>query len=142
MRAMRGAAILLLACLSSCSPGRDDGLRLVTVHSAGTGFSMRELPRDTLRSLGLPYGLAVVRTGAVAERAGLRIGDVVYGLNHKQVRSLEEFNRLLGQQLEGKLRLLVRREGNDIYVSVDLAGGAPQPMPKGLQAPRDTLLRT
>jgi hypothetical protein len=142
MRAMRGAAILLLACLSSCSPGPDDRLRLVTVHSVDTGFSLRELPRETLRSLSLPYGLAVVRTGAVAERAGLRIGDVVYGLNDKQVKSLEEFNRLLGQQPGGKLSLLIRRGGNDFYVSVDLAGGAPQPMPKGLQAPRDTLLRT
>jgi membrane-associated protease RseP (regulator of RpoE activity) len=142
MRAMRGAAIMLLASLSSCSPGSDDRLRLVTVHSVDTGFSLRELPRETLRSLSLPYGLAVVRTGAVAERAGLRIGDVVYGLNDKQVKSLEEFNRLLGQQPGGKLSLLIRRGGNDFYVSVDLAGGAPQPMPKGLQAPRDTLLRT
>ena len=40
--------------------------------------------------------------GGIAERAGLRIGDVVYGLNHKQVRSLEEFNRLLAQRAGGR----------------------------------------
>jgi S1-C subfamily serine protease len=139
---MRGAALLLLACLSSCSPAPDPDLRLVTIHNAETGFSLRELPRETLRSLGLPYGLAVVRTGGVAERAGLMIGDVVYGLNHRQVTSLEEFNRLLGQQAGGTLGLLVRRGRNDFYVSVDLAGGAPHPPPKGMQTPRDTLLRT
>jgi S1-C subfamily serine protease len=96
---MRGVALLLTACLTSCSPGPDDELRLVTIHNAETGFSLRELPRETLRSLGLPYGLAVVRTGGVAQRAGLRIGDVVFGLNYRQVRSLEEFNRLLSQRL-------------------------------------------
>jgi S1-C subfamily serine protease len=136
---MRGAALLLLACLTSCSPAPEAELRLVTIHNAETGFSLRELPRETLRSLGLPYGLAVVRTGGVAERAGLRIGDVVYGLNHKQVRSLEEFNRLLVHPAGGRLGLLVRRGRNDFYVLVDLGGGSP---PKGLQPPRDTLLRT
>jgi hypothetical protein len=78
---------------------------LVTIHNAETGFSLRELPRETLRSLGLPYGLAVVRTGGVAQRAGLRIGDVVFGLNHRQVRSLEEFNRLLAPRAQRLLRL-------------------------------------
>ena len=138
---MRGVALLLTACLTSCSPGPDDELRLVTIHNAETGFSLRELPRETLRSLGLPYGLAVVRTGGVAQRAGLRIGDVVFGLNHRQVRSLEEFNRLLSQQRGGPLGLLVRRGRSDFYVSVDLAGGAPHAVPKAAP-PRDTLLRT
>ena len=139
---MRGAALLLVACLTSCSPGPEDELRLVTIHNAETGFSLRELPRETLRALGLPYGLAVVRTGSVAARAGLRIGDVVFGLNHRQVRSLGEFNRLLSQQRGGKLSLLVRRGRSDFYVSVDLAdGGAPHPAPKAAP-PRDTLLRT
>ena len=138
---MRGVALLLVACLTSCSPGPDAELRLVTIHNSETGFSLRELPRETLRSLGLPYGLAVVRTGGVAARAGLQIGDVVYGLNHRQVRSLEEFNRLLSQQRSGALGLLVRRGRSDFYVSVDLAGGAPHAVPKAAP-PRDTLLRT
>ena len=68
---MRGAVLLLLACLGACSPAPEADLRLVTIHNAETGFSLR------------------VRMGGIAERAGLTIGDVVYGLNHKQVRSLE-----------------------------------------------------
>ena len=139
---MRGFALLLLACLNSCSPAPEGELRLVTIHNDETGLSLRELPRETLRSLGLPYGLAVIRAGGVAERAGLRLGDVVYGVNHKQVRSLEEFNQVLAQQASRRLGLLVRRGGNDFYVLVDLAGGAPHTPPKGLQPPRDTLLRT
>ena len=135
---MRGAVLLLLACLGACSPAPDADLRLVTIHNAETGFSLRELPPQTLR-FGLPYGLAVVRMGGIAERAGLRIGDVVYGLNHKQVRSLEEFN--LAQRAGGSIGLLVRRGQSDFYVSMDFAAGAPDRAPKGVP-PRDTLLRT
>lgn len=138
---MRGAVLLLLACLGACSPAPDADLRLVTIHNAETGFSLRELPPQTLRSLGLLHGLAVVRMGGIAERAGLRIGDVVYGLNYKQVRSLEEFNRLLAQRAGGSIGLLVRRGQSDFYVSMDFAAGAPDRAPKGVP-PRDTLLRT
>ena len=112
---MRGAVLLLLACLGAYSPAPEADLRLVTIHNAETGFSLRELPPPTLHSLGLPYGLAVVRMGGVAERAGLRIGDVVSGLNHKQVRSLEEFNRLLAQKAGRSIGLLVRRGHSDFY---------------------------
>ena len=139
---MRGALLLLLTCLGACSPAPEADLRLVTIHNAETGFSLRELPPQTLRSLGLPYGLAVVRMGGIAERAGLRIGDVVYGLNHKQVRSLEEFNRLLAQQAADSIGLLVRRGHSDFYVSMDFAAGTPPSGPKGMPPPRDTLLRT
>ena len=139
---MRGALVLLLVWLGACSPAPDADLRLVTIHNAETGFSLRELPPQTLRSLRLPYGLAVVRIDGIAERAGLKIGDVVYGLNRKQVRSLEEFNRLLAQQAGGRIGLLVRRGGSDLYVSMDFATGAPHRAPKGAPPPRDTLLRT
>ena len=139
---MRGAVLLLLASLGACSPAPEADLRLVTIDNAETGFSLRELPPPTLRALGPPYGLAVVRMGAVAERSGLRIGDVVYGLNHKQVRSLEEFNRLLAQQTGGSIGLLVRRGHNDFYVSMNLATGVPHGAPKGVPPARDTLLRT
>ena len=76
----------------------------------------------------------------LAERAGLRIGDVVYGVNHRKANSLEEFNRLLAQEGGRRLGLLVRRGRSDLYVAVDLA--APRDdLPKGLE-PRSTLLRT
>jgi S1-C subfamily serine protease len=90
----------------------------------------------------LSYGLAVVKAGGLAERAGLKIGDVVYGINQEKEKSLEEFNRLLAQQPGGRLGLLVRRGSSDFYVAVDLGGGAPHGAPKGMPAARDTLLRT
>ena len=143
---MRLFALLLLGLLLwGCSPVPDhSGLQLVTIESADAGLSLRELPPQTLKSIGLSYGLAVVRAGGLAERAGLKIGDVVYGINQKSVNNLEEFNRLLAAQNGGRLGLLVRRGETDFYVAVDL-GGAPAPrdiVPKGLPAPRDILLRT
>jgi len=139
---MRRLTLLLLLCLTACNP-EPEGLRLVTIESPDTGISLRELPAQTLRSLGLPYGLGVVRAGSLAERAGLKVGDVIYGVNQNRVKNLEEFNRLLAEQPGRRLSLLVRRAGRDLYVAVDL--GAPphlHPGPKGAQPPRDTLLRT
>lgn len=134
----RYALLVLLALLVSCDATQETGLKLATIESPDAGLALRELPPQTLKSIGLPYGLAVVKAGALAERAGLRIGDVVYGVNQKKVKNLEEFNRLLAQQGGGRLGLLVRRGKSDFYVAVDLAGGAPRPIP----ASRDTLLRT
>lgn len=141
---MRRYALLLLVFLSSCNPAPEAGLKLVTIESSDAGLSLRELPPQILKSIGLPYGLAVVKTGGLAERAGLKIGDVVYGINQKKVGSLEEFNRLVAQQGRGRLGLLVRRGRTDFYVAVDLAGSAPlrEGLPKGSPPPRDTLLRT
>jgi S1-C subfamily serine protease len=140
---MRLCALLLLGLLLwGCNPVPDG--QLATIESADAGLSLRELPPQTLRSIGLTYGLAVVRAGGLAERAGLKVGDVVYGINQKRVNNLDEFNRLLAQQSAGTLGLLVRRGETDFYVAVELAGAAPprEGMPKGLPPPRDTLLRT
>lgn len=134
-------ALLLVVLLAACTPEPDGGLRLVTIDNPHTGLALRELPPQTLKSIGLPYGLAVVKAGVLAERAGLKIGDVVYGVNHRTVKNLEEFNRLLAQESGGRLGLLVRRGRSDFYVAVDLLGPR-EGIPRGLTPPRDTLLRT
>ena len=144
---MRAYVLVLLALLASCNRAPEPGLQLVTIESADAGLSLRELPPQTLRSIGLTYGLAVVKAGGLAERAGLRIGDVVFGVNQKKVGSLEEFNRALSQQGGRSLDLLVRRGTTDFYVAVELAGagagsGARDGLPKIPPAPRETLLRT
>jgi S1-C subfamily serine protease len=138
---MRRLWILIALFLAGCGPAPDGGLRLVTIEGPESGLSLRELPPQTLKSIGLPYGLAVVKAGAIAQRAGLRLGDVVYGVNHRTVNNLEEFNRLLAQEAGGRLGLLVRRGRSDFYVAVDLAGPRER-TPKGPAPPRDTLLRT
>jgi|SRR6185503_19290511 len=141
---LRSAVVLLALLAASCSesPENELNLKLVTIESpAHVGLSLRELPPSVLKSIGLPYGLAVVRADGMAGRAGLRMGDVVYGVNQQRLKSVEDFRRLVGQPGDNaSTRLLVRRGRNDFYVAMEL-GGAPVP-----RAPtpgsRDTLLRT
>jgi len=134
--------VAVLLGLAACEAAPPDKLRLVTLAGSGPGgVSLRELPAPTLESIGLTYGLAVVHAGAAAERAGLRVGDVVYGIGRQPVRSLEEFSRRLAAHAGTTIGLLVRRGKKDFYVAMELDDqGAPAPWP-GRPA-RDTLLRT
>ncbi len=145
---MRALAVLLLVALGACGAPEDE-LKLATVDAQeGLGMSLRELPRATLESIGLRYGLGVIRVGAVAEQAGLRLGDVVYGVNRTRLRSLQDFSRALAEPGDGRVALLVRRGKTDLYVPLEVGpAGAPDgPRRDGnrlpLRQPTDTLLRT
>jgi len=134
MNALRIVAVALVLLVASCDlvapqPG------LATIENASAGLALRELPRATLRSLGLPYGLVVVKADAAAANAGLRMGDVIYGVNDSRINSAVDFARLMAQQPPGApLALLVRRGPTDLYL----------PVGPGRSARRatDTLLRT
>jgi len=145
---MRHLALLVLFSLAGCGVPESTELRLVTIETPqAVGLSLRELPPPLLKSIGLRYGLAVVKTGAAAERAGLRVGDVVYGVNERRIGNVEDFGRLVAQrQADGNLGLLVRRGKTDFYVPMDFTAAQRRPpgMPKsGPSAPpRDTPLRT
>ena len=135
--------LVLVAALAGCD-APEESFRLVTVESQDQlGLSLRELPEATLKSIGLGYGLAVIRLGKEGERAGLRLGDVVYGVNQTKINNLQEFSKALGQVAEGRVSLLVRRGRTDLQVPVEL--GALRPEGGMLKIPRpatDTLLRT
>jgi membrane-associated protease RseP (regulator of RpoE activity) len=136
--AMRLAIALLVLALGACAESPPP-LRQVTIESPeALRLSLRELPAPALEAMGLSYGLAVVKAGAFAQRAGLRVGDVVYAVNQQRIRDVDDFTRLVAAQ-PGSLGLLVRRGKSDFYVPIELAPGAPA-LPR---APaRDTLLRT
>jgi len=135
--AMRAFLIALVLALAACD-APESQLRQVTIESPESlGLSLREVPSPVLRSLGLGYGLSVVKAGSLAERAGLRIGDVVYAVNEKRLHNIEDFTRLFSGQAGGSLSLLVRRGTADFYVPMDLSA-SPRPGP----ASKDTLLRT
>ena len=131
---MRRMFVAILLALAACD-APESQLRQVTIESPESlGLSLREVPSSALRAIGLAYGLSVVKAGSLAERAGLRVGDIVYAVNQQRLRSIEDFTRIVAAQPGGTLSLLVRRGKADFYVPMDLSGGAPQS--------KDTLLRT
>lgn len=136
--------VFLALAVAACDKPPETDLKLVTIESpASVGLSLRELPPSVLKSVGLAYGLAVVRADGLAEKAGLRMGDVVYGVNQQRLRNIDDFRRLVSGRDEqaGAVKLLVRRGKNDFYVAMDL-GSAPRSPPEGGKSARDTLLRT
>jgi PDZ domain-containing protein len=136
-------ALLLLCLAAAACDAPEEHWRLVTVESHDSlGISLRELPQATLNAIGLGYGLAVVRLGKAGELAGLRVGDVVYGVNQTKIRNLQDFSKALSQPVDGRVGLLVRRGKTDLYVPMDI--GALRPDGGMLKGPRttDTLLRT
>jgi serine protease Do len=83
------------------------------------GVVVGELPAAQRRALGVDFGLVV--QAADASRTPLRPGDVIVGVGRESVKSLEEFNRLIGEQKPGDtLALLVRRGEATIYVPVEV----------------------
>jgi membrane-associated protease RseP (regulator of RpoE activity) len=142
---MRPILIALLLSLAACD-APDDQLRQVTIESPESlGLSLREVPSAALRALGLGYGLSVIKAGSLAERAGLRVGDIVYAVNQQRLRNIEDFTRIVAAQPGGSLGLLVRRGSADFYVPMDLSGAGPRSpdgLPKLAPPSKDTLLRT
>ena len=131
---MRRILLAVLLALAACD-APENQLRQVTIESPeALGLSLREVPASALRSVGLAYGLSVIKAGSLAERAGLRVGDIVYAVNQQRLRNIEDFARIVAAQPGGSLGLLVRRGKADFYVPVDLSGAAPPS--------KDTLLRT
>jgi serine protease Do len=86
------------------------------------GLAVSELPPEGRKALGVDYGLVIedVRGGAAAG-SGLERGDVIVAVGQERFRSLEEFNKLLGQRKGQRVPLLVRRGESALFVPVELA---------------------
>lgn len=139
----RRLLLVLALAAAGCREAPESDLKLLTIESpAAVGLSLRELPPSVLKSVGLPYGLVVVRADGVAGKAGLRMGDVVYGVNEQRLRSIDDFRSAVGKPVQSSaVRLLVRRGKRDFTVSMDLGGTLPRPE-DAKPGSRDTLLRT
>jgi serine protease Do len=65
--------------------------------------------------------------GLGAEKAGLKIGDVIVALNDVPIKATEELIRTLRYFREGqKVKLRVQREGEEFEVNIEM--GLPQPV--------------
>jgi serine protease Do len=104
----------LLADARPAKPGGDK-----TVKPNRLGLVVSEIAPAQRRALGIDYGLVVEH--ADASRTPLRPGDVIVGVGRETIKSLEDFNRLIGEQKQGEtVALLVRRGEATVYVPVEV----------------------
>ena len=88
------------------------------------GLQVRELPGETLKAMGVAYGIMVTKVRSPADRTRILPGDVIVGVNQTRIRSLDEFNKIIAAHEAGNVGLLVRRADSDLYIAFDL-GGVP-----------------
>ena len=69
-------------------------------------------------------GVVVVDTapGGPAHDAGIQPGDVIKEVNRKPVRSLKDYDSLMGKTEKGKpVLFLIKRGGQTFYVSIKVS---------------------
>jgi serine protease Do len=83
------------------------------------GLSVTDIPADRLSQLRLKGGVIVQGVEGVAERAGLRAGDIVLALNNTEVTNAAQFNQLVASADRSRtIVLLVQRGGNAQFVPI------------------------
>ncbi len=84
------------------------------------GLSLRDLSPEEVSRLGVK-GVFVegVAPGSLAQRSGLRRGDIILAVNNEPVESLSQFNEKIERaksEQRTRVLLLIRRGGNNLYV--------------------------
>lgn len=93
-----------------------------TRESNRIGLILSELTKEQKEQLEITNGLLVedMQPG-IASRSGVRVGDVIVGLNSKDIETIEQFNGLLNQVQPGKnIALLVRRGDMTTFITLKL----------------------
>jgi len=93
-----------------------------TPKSAKLGVQVQPLTPDLAQQLGMPdgsRGLAVmgVESGSPAERAGVREGDLIVGVDGQAVSSVSELRSAL-EKSKGSARLRIRRGDGYLFLAV------------------------
>ncbi len=86
------------------------------------GLALSELNTEQKKQLEIDNGLLVedMQPGT-ASRAGIRPGDVILSINNQGVKTVEQFNQLLGKIEKGRnIALLVRRGGTATFITMKL----------------------
>jgi serine protease Do len=107
-----------------------DGKAEEVKFTAGELLAEAKLPKPSGEEATKPNRLGIVvregPAGLVVEsadpsRTPLRPGDVIVGVGRERIKSIEEFNRMLGEQKAGDtVALLVRRGEATVYVPVEI----------------------
>jgi len=86
------------------------------------GLVLGELSNQMKKQLDIENGIIVeaVQPG-IASQAGIRNGDVIVGFNSKDVKNVEQFNRLLEKTDEGRnIALLIKRGDLTTFITMKL----------------------
>lgn len=87
------------------------------------GMGLADLSDAQRKELKIEAGVLVGEVQGAAARAGMRKGDVIVAVNNQDVKSVEQFNQVMGQFEKGRIvALLVRRGSNSLYVPFRLEG--------------------
>lgn len=82
--------------------------------------SLGIMPEYSEDAGGVPVG--GLRSGGPAEKAGIKVGDIVTKIGDKTVRSIEEYMAALASRKVGEtVAVTVRRDGKEIVVQLTLA---------------------
>ncbi len=86
---------------------------------------VQALDQEIMGQLNIPgntSGVVInhVEPGSAAEAAGLQRGDVIQEVNHKVIKSLEDYRQISAQiKKEEMAVLLLSRQGNNLFVAVN-----------------------
>lgn len=86
------------------------------------GLAVSELTERQKEQLDVAGGLLVedIRQGAASD-AGIRVGDVILGVNNQDITSIKQLNRLLDQAKKGRnIALLIRRGDMTTFITLKL----------------------
>jgi len=87
------------------------------------GLALSELTETQRGELKISGGVLVENAQGAATRAGIRRGDVILAVNNQDVKSVEQFNQMMGQFEKGRIvALLVRRGANSLYIPFRVDG--------------------
>jgi serine protease Do len=87
------------------------------------GLTLSDLTESQRGELKVSGGVLVENSQGAAARAGIRRGDVILAVNNQDVKSVEQFNQMMGQFDKGRIvALLVRRGANSLYIPFRVDG--------------------
>ena len=104
------------------------------------GVEIADLSAPLARELGIQRieGVVIVgvQDGASAEKAGLRKGDIVLGVDGKDVRTVRELRNRIGLLAPGKtVEIAYSRAGRTQVAKVELRAAEPAPPARALRLP-------
>ena len=87
------------------------------------GLTLSDLSDAQKSELKVSGGVLVENVQGAGQRAGVRRGDVILAINNQDVKSVEQFNQMMGQFDKGRIvALLVRRGANSLYIPFRVDG--------------------